>query len=271
MVPPEKKARTAGYTLYYWSGIPGRGEFIRLAFEYAGQPYVEMNDAKSLLPTIKNVSKIGHPVHYAPPVLELPSGRVISQTSAILNHIAPILGLAGEIGSNVIKTDLNEEEREKAEEERSSVNQLVLTVLDLCNETHDVHHPIAVSKYYEDQKDAAIERAADFRATRIPKFFEHFENVLSTNPATANLDRTYLIGKQTTTADLVLFHAVDGLLFAFPKRLTAIRESGQYDNIFKLHERIVGEKGIKEYIESGRRQAFNMGLFRHYEELDGEE
>jgi glutathione S-transferase len=27
------------YTLHYWGGIPGRGEFMRLAFEHAGVPY----------------------------------------------------------------------------------------------------------------------------------------------------------------------------------------------------------------------------------------
>jgi glutathione S-transferase len=30
------------YELYYWPGLPGRGEFVRLAFEEAGCSYVEM-------------------------------------------------------------------------------------------------------------------------------------------------------------------------------------------------------------------------------------
>lgn len=50
-----------------------------------------------------------------------------------------------------------------------------------------------------------------------------------------------------------------------------VKESGEYDSVFALYERVKGEKGIKEYIASGRRQAFSVGLFRHYEELDGEE
>lgn len=64
---------------------------------------------------------------------------------------------------------------------------------------------------------------------------------------------------------------VDGLLFAFPRRLAVVKESGEYDSVFALYERVKGEQGIKEYIASGRRQAFSVGLFRHYEELDGEE
>ncbi|KZT00497.1 glutathione S-transferase-like protein [Laetiporus sulphureus 93-53] len=272
MSPPEKKARNAGYTLYYWPGIPGRGEYIRLAFEYAGIPYTENLNPETLESTIHDASKVGHPPHFAPPMLELPSGHTISQTPAILNHIAPKLGLAGALGSKLATGEgLTEEEREKAEEERSAVNQLVLTALDVNNEAHDVHHPIASSKYYEEQKEAALERAADFRASRIPKFLAHFENVLTTNPATADGERTYLIGKQTTTADLVLFHVMDGLLFAFPKRMAAVNKSKEYDHVFKLHKRVARENGIKEYIASGRRQKFSMGLFRHYKELDGDE
>ena len=30
------------YELFYWLGIPGRGEFIRLALEDAGAPYVDV-------------------------------------------------------------------------------------------------------------------------------------------------------------------------------------------------------------------------------------
>jgi glutathione S-transferase len=33
---------THPYELYYWPGIQGRGEFIRLALEHAGVPYVDV-------------------------------------------------------------------------------------------------------------------------------------------------------------------------------------------------------------------------------------
>lgn len=105
-----------------WPGIPGRGEHVRLALEYAGASYTEVNDPVKLLPTLTNAAKIGYPPHFAPPALKLSSGRVISQTPNILNHIAPNLGLAGKV------------EGEDQEEIRSIVNQLVLTALDLNNE-----------------------------------------------------------------------------------------------------------------------------------------
>ncbi|TFY62967.1 hypothetical protein EVJ58_g3530 [Rhodofomes roseus] len=249
MSPPEKKAKTGGYKLYYWGGIPGRGEYIRLAFEYAGESYSEMNTASKLLPTITDPAK----------------------TPAILSYLAPKFKLAGEKGSRVVEAGLSEEEREEAEEERATVSQLTLTALDICNEAHDVHHPIASAQYYEDQKEAALARAEDFRKLRIPKFLKHLQSVLASNPATAAGAKTHLVGKQTTTADLVLFHVIDGLLFAFPRRMGAVKESGEYPDVFALYERVKGEKGIKEYIASGRRQKFSLGLFRHYEELDAEE
>ena len=80
-----------------------------------------------MLPAITDPKKSGYPPHFAPPALKLPSGRILSQTSAILNYLAPKLGLAGK------------KEGEDEEEVRSTVNQLVLTALDLNNEV--ICHP----------------------------------------------------------------------------------------------------------------------------------
>ena len=64
---------------------------------------------------------------------------------------------------------------------------------------------------------------------------------------------------------------VAGMLFAFPRRMGQLKEEGEYTNVFALYEHVQGEKGIKEYLESGRRLKFGNGIFRHYEELDQEE
>jgi len=101
----------------------------------------------------------------------------------------------------------------------------------------------------------------------MPKFLGHFQEVLSTNKASF----AHLVGKTMTTADLVLFHVLDGLQFAFPKRMGVLKESGKYDKVFALKERVAGESNIKEYLASGRRKKFANGLFRHYPELDGED
>lgn len=266
-----------------WPGLPGRGEYVRLAFEYAGVPYTEQTNPSSLLSTITNPTKSSHPPAFAPPALKLPSGRFVSQTPAILNHVAPKFGLI------VVEDGVDEEEKE---ERRSAVNQLVLTALDLCNEvryasptvslrhprsdprsqSHDTHHPIATEKYYDEQKDAALLRAASYRKNRLPKFLHHFQNVLATNPDAPASDKTYLVGAKTTTADLTLFHVLCGVTYAFPRRVAALEKSGEYGNVFKLKERVGNEERIKEYLNSERRQAFGVnGVFRHYPELDGEE
>ena len=80
--------------------------------------------------------------HFAPPVLR--HGDVeISQLPNIMLYLGQKLGLVG-----------------SEENHLYMVNGLTLTILDLCNEVHDSHHPIAVMLYYEDQKEAALARAA---------------------------------------------------------------------------------------------------------------
>jgi glutathione S-transferase len=57
------------------------------------------------------------------------------------------------------------------------------------------------------------------------------------------------------------------LFFAFPKELEA-REK-DYPLLFTtFNPGIKEEKGLKEYIASGRRLKFSNGLFRKYPELD---
>lgn len=58
--------------------------------------------------------------------------------------------------------------------------------------------------YYEDQKEPALLKAKDFRETRIPKFFKHFEQALEANDE-------WLVGDSLTYADLMLYHLVDGV------------------------------------------------------------
>jgi glutathione S-transferase len=51
-----------------------------------------------------------------------------------------------------------------------------------------------------------------------------------------------------------------------------LNQTGKYELVFKLYERVQNEPKIAEYMESKRRQDFGMfGIFRHYPELDNEE
>jgi glutathione S-transferase len=135
------------YTLYYWPGIPGRGEFVRLAFEDAGAAY-------------RNKAPQTTRAAFAPPYLK--AGKlVIPQTANILFFLAPRLGLAP-----------------KSEAERLRLHGLQLTIADWLAEVHDTHHPIAASLYYEEQKREAKRRAKLFLAERLPKFMRYFERAL---------------------------------------------------------------------------------------------
>ena len=75
-----------------------------------------------------------------------------------------------------------------------------------------MHHPIASSLYYEDQQAEARRRAADFIASRIPKYLAYFERVLERNPQG---DR-HLVGRRVSYCDLSLFQLIAGLRYAFP-------------------------------------------------------
>lgn len=121
----------ARYCLYYWPQIPGRGEFVRLAFEYAKVPFTEVNDIEKLQAlTDPKRGEAGRPPHFAVPLLEVQQGDTrafVSQTPAILDYLAPTLGLAG------TQPDVDPAVT------RANILQLTLTALDWANEAHNVH------------------------------------------------------------------------------------------------------------------------------------
>ena len=250
-------ASTAGkeeYILHYWPSIPGRGEFVRLAFEASAHAYTDDTDTATLLPLCMS-GRAGHPAHFAPPLLEIVrkdtnTRRYLSQTPAILGYLAPRLGLLGSGGDEL---------------DHAHILQLTLTALDLANETHDTHHPVAVAKYYTDQMPEAAARAADFRSNRLPKFLSLFATTITLNPTAKNR----LWRDTTTIADLTLFQVLDGLLFAFPRLMQSARNKRpEWAPVFTLHTEVQAE--LAAYLNSDRRAPYSDGLFRHYPELDGE-
>jgi len=260
---PGKRQKIGSYVLHYWDGIPGRGEYIRLAFEHTGTPYDEVKDNSTLMTRISDPQTVGNPPNLWPPALELPNGKWLSQTGVIINYISPGLGLAGYAKD----ADLDEDEKSYLNAKHL---QLFLTIADMMVEAHNVHHPISVILYYEDQKAEALRAAEHFRS-RIQKFLQHFQTVLESNPANKGGEGPFLLSNLTTAADLALFHNLTGLQYAFPRRLKSLQESGKYDLAFKVQERIQNEPKIVEYLKSNRRQKFSAyGIFRHYPELDDE-
>ena len=78
---------------------------------------------------------------------------------------------------------------------------------------------------------------------------------------------TYVTGRRVTYVDLSLFQIVEGLRYAFPKRMKAFER--EIPGLVELHDRVAARPNIKAYLASERRIAFNEeGIFRQYKELD---
>jgi glutathione S-transferase len=239
------------YELHYWPGIPGRGEFVRLALEAAGAAYVDV--ARGADDAGLGVAAMLHEWHdpaavhpaFAPPFLR--DGDVlVGQTAAILQYLAPKLKLVARQAQAPLWT-----------------HQIQLTIADLVGEVHDTHHPIASSLYYEDQKAEALRRARHFCGERLAKYLQWFERILARNPAGPH----HLVGARLSYADLSLFQLVEGLRYAFP-RATA-RVLTETPAVVQLHDRVAALPRIAAYLRSERRLAFNeQGIFRRYPELD---
>jgi glutathione S-transferase len=135
-----------------------------------------------------------------------------------------------------------------------------LTITDMVAEAHDTHHPVEIMYYYEDQKPEAKRRAADFRENRIPKYLGWFERALERSSG------DWLADKRWCYADLSLFQLLDGLRFAFPKRMKAGEKD--WPRLMALYDRVAGLPELQGYFASDRRQQHSDGIFRHYPELD---
>lgn len=241
------------YELYYWDGIQGRGEFVRLALEEAGADYIDVSrgspsDGRGMGAMMRLMESRKEPhIPFAPPFLK-DGDLIISHVANILFYLGPKLGLAP-----------NDENL------RYVANGLQLTITDFVAEVHDTHHPIATSLYYEDQKEEAKARSAAFIKERIPKFLGYFEQVLRQNPDGS----AHIVGASLSYVDLSLFQIVEGLNYAFPKAMRDYRN--KYPALAGVHDAVEVRPNIARYLKSDRRLAFNEnGIFRHYPELDME-
>jgi len=239
------------YELYYWPGIQGRGEFIRLALEEAGARYLDAGVAPSAkgggVPAILRVLKargFPHPP-FAAPILK--AGRqLIAQTPNILLFLGGRLKLAP-----------------TNEQAKLWTHQLQLTILDFYQEIFHTHHPLGDGYAYEEQKSAARRRTKDFLAVRLPKFLSYFERVLELN----RNHEPWMVGARLTYVDLSMAQMIAGLRYAFP--LASRKAFRDRPRLRTLHDAVFARPRIARYLASGRREAFNNeDLFRHYPELD---
>lgn len=225
------------YELFYWPKIQGRGELVRLAFEAKAEPYVDVCRTSAGVPALLSLMKEAmHPAPPLAPPLLRHEGLVLSQTASILFYLAPRLGLVA-----------------NDEASRMAANQSMLTIMDFMAEVHDTHHPISVSQYYEEQKDAAKAKSSSFIEQRMPKFLGHFERLAHE--------------RALDYVALGLFQIVSGLRYAFPNALRTL--SPRLPQLVALSERVASDPNVAAYLASERRIPFNeSGIFRRYPELD---
>ena len=238
------------YDLYYWPGLQGRGEYVRLVLEAAAVPYrdmVRLQGPGCGIDGMMAIMRSGHGEAFrlAPPFL-IDGATLVSQAAVAAAYVAERHRLAPE-----------------DEAGRHFARSVAATTADFVAEAHDTHHPVATSLYYEDQKVEALRRAEDFREQRIPKFLSWYEKLLRRNPA------GYLVCAHLTYADLGLFQTFEGLRYAFPRRMAAI--AADTPEVVHLVARVAAHPALAGYLVSERRLAFNEdGIFRRYPELDGE-
>jgi glutathione S-transferase len=231
------------YKLWYWPSIQGRGEFVRLALEAAEIAYEDCARTVGEEGLLADLNDRTGRTPFAPPYLEL-DGLVIAQVANILMYLGERHGLAPSTMAD-----------------RLWLNQLQLTIADLVAEVHNVHHPVAMVDYYDDQKPEAARAAKQFREERLPKFLGHFEDAAQANPG------DWLIDHKWSYADTSLFQIVEGLRYMFPQRMKTLEP--EYSNLVRIHDQVAELPGIKAYLKSDRRIAFNTdGIFRAYPELD---
>ena len=189
------------------------GEFIRLALEEAGADYVDVArrgkaGMASMMKLMADRRQARPP--YAPPFLKV-GQTIVAQTANVLLFLGPRLNLAP-----------------RDEAARLWAHQLQLTISDLVDEIHDTHHPVSSWLSFEEQRPAARRRSRDFWHYRVPKYLGYFERVLTKNGG------RFILGRRLGYVDLSLFQIVEGLRYAFPRRMK--RFERKIPGLVALHE-----------------------------------
>jgi glutathione S-transferase len=129
--------------LYYWPGIQGRGEFVRLLLEESGASYVDVartrkNGMAAMMAYLEGEQS--GPLPFAPPFVKV-GGRIVAQRQR-----ARVSGRPPQLVPN--------------DEAHASGPSDPAHAGGLHRRGHDTHHPIAGGLYYEDQRGAASDRRA---------------------------------------------------------------------------------------------------------------
>jgi glutathione S-transferase len=202
------------YQLHDGPAGQGTGEFLRLALEAAGAPYVDVErGTQAGLPSLAQDSRQPHPP-FATPFLK-DGDLVMGQTAAILHHLAPTLKLVA-----------------RSEQARVWTQQIQLTIEDMLLETEAAR---------------ASDAAAHFARHRLPPCLSWFETIITRNPAGPR----HLVAGKLSYADLSLFQLLETWRHVFPEATAAAL--ARTPMVAALLRRVATLPKVAAYLRSERR------------------
>lgn len=202
------------YQLHDGPAGQGSGEFLRLALEAAGAPYVDVGrGSDAALHRAMQDSRQSHPPFTTPFLQD--GDWVMGQTAAILHHLAPALKLVA-----------------RNEQARMWTQQIQLTIEGMLRETESVR---------------AMNPSSTLGRERIPVCLQWFETILTRNPAGSR----HLVAGKLSYADLSLFHLIDVWQFEFPDATAAALANTPM--VGALLNRVAASPKVAAYLCSERR------------------
>ncbi|KAJ1559980.1 hypothetical protein HK405_008678 [Cladochytrium tenue] len=242
-------AATPTVRLFYWPGVRGRGEFVRLALEAASIPYVDVareSGAAAIMTAMATApSTARSPRPYAAPFIEaIPATdppHYVSHTALALHHLA--VQLPGRLCP---------------EGYADQALQVQLTVTDLVKEVVDCHSNMSA------QREASIQHTRDFLKTRPQKFLAYFEDLAPEAGA-----GPFVFGESISFVDTSIFQIIEGLKYMFPTASKSLLQATP--RLVRLAEAVRAHPGVAAYLLSPRRLPDNKdAAFAYYPELDME-
>ncbi|KAL6060658.1 Glutathione S-transferase [Balamuthia mandrillaris] len=225
------------WKLYYWPGMPGRGEFMRLLLEETGTPYEDVFFGMDW----KDVGEINYQpgkFFFALPVMQH-RDLFISQTPVIVRYMAKRLD--------------NKRLYPATLPERLEAETLMAGLVDLVAEGHDAWHPIDKNASYVSQREQAQPFIDYYCSRRLPKWFAFFEAALQrNNEGKEEEEELSFVGKGLSYVDLCAFHVLCGIEFQCGETYAKL----EAPLLKRFKEQIGARERIRRYMQSPQRTSF---------------
>lgn len=253
--------------LYHFPGkFKGRGEFLRLMLEDAGQSYANTADNlygpegmmdmfRGSVEAVANDSKEYPPLLFPPAIWHRPPPNknnqkppepvLINQVGACMIYLGEQLGYAPESPA-----------------ERARADAVMLNCLDYIAEGRSSFHPVQNSMSYKDQKEQGDKVSKEFSQERMKKYLLHFNKVVAAAAAAArrrqqdgsSTPQPVAGGDKITYADFALFHVLDATIHQF--NTDFYEKAWDNTNVPALKEYhawfVASRPKLKAYFESDR-------------------